>query len=215
MRTQRIATGALLALLLAVGPARPAAAHEEISPAQIPTGRAAFLTLLAANETRSALTRITVTAPAGVELGAATRQPAGWTAERSSTAVTWTGGSLAPGTFEQWGFELEAVDQPGPLRFRVASAYAGGGTDTHSVEIAAVAPGATGTTDPSPVTTATTAAAGPDATEPAAAATDEDSTGRENLALALAGVALVLALLALVAAVRSGRREGSAEARDW
>ena len=216
MRTHRIVTGALLALLLAVGAARPAAGHEEISPAEVPTGKAVFLTLLAANETRSALTRITVTAPTGVEFGAATRQPAGWTAERSPTAITWTGGTLAPGTFEQWGFEVEAIDQPGPLRFRVASGYAGGGSDTHSVEIVAVAPGPSGTTVPSPVTTVTTTPAeAPDTTEPVTTNADADSSSRETAALALAGVALVLALVALAAALRGGRRAGPAEARDW
>lgn len=61
-------------------------AHEEISPTTIPTGRANFVTLLAANGESTALTKLTLTAPDGVTFGDATRQSAGWTAEKSKTA---------------------------------------------------------------------------------------------------------------------------------
>ena len=213
----RAAVGAALALALVLQ-AVPASAHEEISPVTVPTGKAVFLTLLAANETRSALNRITLTAPSGVEYGGATRQPAGWTGQRSGTTVTWSGGSLAPGAFEEWGFEIEAVDQPGPLRFRVASAYASGGTDTHTVVIDVVAAGTTPTTTSAPTVTVGTApedtADTTAAPEAAAPESDSDSSGMENVAVGLAGVAVVLALVALVAAVRGGRNRAG-EARDW
>jgi hypothetical protein len=208
---------AALAMAAVVATAVPAAAHEEISPSTIPTGRPVFLTLLSANEARSAVTQIRIAAPAGAEFGAATRQPSGWTAERSATTITWSGGSLAPGAFEEWGFELEPVGQPGSLRFRVTSTLASGGTDTHSVDVTAAAAGATPTSVAPAASDAVTTTVAPSspttAAEVAATPTEADSDSRANIALALGGVAVVLALVALVAALRGGR--ATPEARDW
>ena len=217
--------GALLTMTLVLA-AAPAWAHEEIAPATVATGQPTFMTLLSANETRSALNKLTLTAPSGVTLGAATRQPEGWTAEKSERAITWTGGSVAPGSFEEWGFEIEPVDQPGELRFRVASAFASGSTDTHTVIVTAGAGGASSPATSEPTVTVGTAPEGEDdtttssdaAAAPASSGDGSDSSGRANVAMGLAGAALLLSLVALVAALRSARGHGgptAPEARDW
>ena len=197
-------------------------AHSEITPTTLPTGRPNFVTLLAANEAKSALTKMTLTAPEGVTFGAATRQPAGWTAEKSKTAITWTGGSLAPGAFDEWGVEVDALNQPGQLRFRVANAFASGAPDNHTVEIAAVAPGPGAPPTAAPAVTVTTGAPSESTTATtatAAAAPDDDGSSgdsRANLALVVGALALALSLVSLASALRSrGKPDEAPEAKTW
>lgn len=197
-----------------------AGAHEEISPATVPTGRPVFLTVSAANERRVDLTKLTLTAPQGLTFGGTTREPSGWTAARTADVITWTGGAVPPGRFEQWGFELEAIDQPGTPAFRVSAEFADGFADTHQVvltvaaDTGTAAPPATtapATTVQAPVTTAATAAA------PTTAAHDDDGDGEGTLAT----VSLVVALAALVLSVvamargRKGSPAPAAEEQDW
>lgn len=217
MRMRKSLAGALLALALALT-AGPAWGHEEMSPATIPTGTANFVMLQVANEARGEMSRLTLTAPENVNFGDATRQPAGWTADKSEKVITWTGGALAPGAFDAWGVELEAVDQPGPLRFRVASSSGGGSPSASTVEIAAVAPGAAPTTAAPAVTVTAAETAGSTTTVATAAAgpaTDSDGGGssRANLALVVGALALALSLVALAAALRG--RGGVEEAKTW
>jgi hypothetical protein len=204
---------AAVLLLAAVATAGPAWAHQEIAPTSFPTSRPAFLTLTVANERSADLTRVTLTAPAGGSFGPATRPPAGWTAERAPTEITWSGGTVAPGTFEQWGFEVNAVDQPGALSYSVNLGYADGASGDAAVEVTAVAAGA----EPVPPTTPTpTIGAGSPPTTvaaptPAAGATAED-TESDGLAGAALLVAIGAALLALVAIVMAARRRRPATA---
>src|SRR5438034_461556 len=141
-RTTPALAGAAVLMALA---AAPALAHEEINPATVQTGKPTFFTLSAANEKQAPITKVVVKAPAGTALGEATRSPAGWTAQRTESSVTWTGGKVAPETFEQWGFEIEGADQPGTLTFAVALT-AGGDSENVKVPVTVVAAGAGTTT---------------------------------------------------------------------
>lgn len=213
--------GVAVLVLLWPGAAR---AHEEISPATVPTGRPVFLTVSAANERRVDLTKLTLTAPQGLTFGGTSREPSGWTAARTADVITWTGGAVPPGRFEQWGFELEAIDQPGAPAFRVSAEFADGLADTHQVvltvaadtgtpvPLAATAPGTTpATTVQAPATTAATAAA------PTTAADDGDGDGQGTLATVSLVVALAALVLSVVAMARG--RTGSAvvadQEQDW
>ena len=222
MRFRKWLTAAALAVAV-IFTGGPAWGHSEMRPTNIPTARPNFVTVLAANESSSALTRLTLTAPDGVTFGAATRQPAGWTAQKSKTSIIWSGGSLAPGTFDEWGVEVDALDQPGTLRFRVANVFASSPADTHTVEITAVAPGTTPTTG-APAVTVTTAPTSDSttATTGTAAApgtSDDDKSSadsRANLALVFGALALALSLVALASALRSrGRPDEVQEAKTW
>ena len=182
-------------LVLTVG-AGPALAHEEITPTSIQTGTPTFLTLAAANEGETPITKVQVTFPDGAEPGETTRTPAGWKVSRTDSGFTWTGGTVAPETFEQWGFELEGADQPGTLTFTVALTAGG---DSEQVRV--------------PVTTATKGSGtAPSTTAAGLASADADSSsaeGRATLAVWLAAGGLLLGLVALVVAI-SRRRGGPA-----
>ena len=180
-----VLAAALLALSLGAG---PALAHEEITPTTIQTGTPTFLTLAAANEKEAPITKVEVTFPDGAEVGETTRTPAGWKASRTESGVAWTGGKVAPETFEQWGFELEGADQPGTLTFTV-TLTAGGETEQVRVPVTAAAKGA-GTAPAAPATTAA-----------ALASADTNSSGAEGratLALWLAVGGLLLGVAALI-----------------
>jgi hypothetical protein len=160
----------------------PASAHEEINPSTFPVNKPVFLTITAANEKQVRLTKLTLTAPQGLAFGATTRSPSGWTANRTDTAVTWTGGSVDPDRFESFGFEIEGADQPGSLTYKATLGYADGSNDDVTVAVTATAAGA------------------------AASGSGSSGSGRANAALALGAVALVAAIAALVLA---GRRRGA------
>lgn len=179
--------------------ASPALAHEEISPSTFPTGKPTFFTLTAANEKKADLTRITVTVASGVPLGATTHQPPGWTPQKSETHITWSGGSVAPDNFEQWGFEIEGADQPGTLQFQVSMGFADGSTSDAGVDVTAVAPGAPATT-----------------VAPAPAAKSSSGDGLAVAALIAALLAGLLAGVALVASLRGrARPRAVTEGQDW
>src|SRR4051794_24957437 len=152
MKRPRLAVLVATAAAAVVLVAAPAMAHEEINPKTVTTGSPAFLTLTAANEAKADLTKIVLTAPKGFAFGEATKSPSGWTVDHTDTTITWSGGKVAPETFENFGFELDNVPQPGTLAFGVALT-AGSAPEQVTVTITAVAAGAT-------TTTSTTAAAG-------------------------------------------------------
>lgn len=216
---------AVVAAAVLLSMASPASAHEEITPSTFPIGKPTFFTLTAANERKADLTQIAVTAPGGGALGSTTRQPAGWSADKSATKVTWTGGKVAPDNFEQWGFEIEGTDQPGVLAYKVTMGFADGASDDVTVEVTAVTSGSpettiapTNPTNPSaPTTVATTAAAAP-------APTSSSSDGLAVVALivallggALAGGALGITLRARRGAGPAKSSAGGAakEGQDW
>jgi hypothetical protein len=193
---------ALLTLTLGAGPVQ---AHEEITPTSIQTGTPTFLTLSAANEGEAPITKVQVTFPEGADVGETTRSPAGWTVSRTGSGVTWTGGKVAPETFEQWGFELEGADQPGTLTFTV-TLTAGGDSEQVRVPVTAVAKG----TATAPSASAAPAITAAPATTAAVASADTDaagSDGRATLAVWLAIGGLLLGLAALIVAL--GRRRGA------
>jgi hypothetical protein len=208
----------VVAAALAV--AAPAFAHEEINPKQFPTGQPTFFSLSAANEKQVDLTKVTLTAPKGVNFGEATRAPAGWTANRTDSVITWSGGSVKPTQFEQWGYEIEGADQPGTLTYKVTLGFSDGSSADVDVQTTAVAAGAATTVAPSGGTTATNATT---ATPEAAKSGGSGARSRANIALVLGLVAIVASVIAIVLAVRkrgSGGRgaasaAGGGEKQDW
>ena len=201
---------AIVAAALAV--AAPAFAHEEINPKQFPTGQPTFFTLSAANEQKVDLTKITITSPSGVSFGSTTHSPAGWTVNRTDSVITWTGSSVKPDNFDQWGYEIDSADQPGTLTYKVTLGFADGSSNNVNVQTTAVAP--------SSGTAATT-------TNTDAAKSSGGSTARTraNIALVVGIVALVLGLVALALALTARKRGGGSsrasaaagggEQQDW
>ena len=200
---------AVASVALMIAGATPAFAHEEIRPDTVPTGKPTFFTLFAANEKEVDLTKVVVTAPAGIKLGESTRSPAGWKADATGTSVTWTGGNVAPGSFDEWGFEIDGADQPGTLSFKVT--MTAGASEDVTVPVTVVAagstqPGGTATTASGSSASPTTTASPPVTLQAIAPIGHSDS--KSNWALGLAIAALVLGLLSLLAAL-TGRRSRS------
>ena len=185
----------------------PAAAHEEISPSSVGTGRSAFLTFTAANERQTPLTSVTLAAPAGLVLGPVTREPQGWTAVRGPEGITWSGGPLPAGKFEQWGVELEAPDLPGTFTFRSTLRFADGRTDSHDVPLTVVSANTPASAPPASAAASTTVAATP--STPSDSDGDVASARRQaNLALGVGAGGLVLGLVGLLLVPRRARAGG-------
>src|SRR3954447_11137535 len=102
MKTSRLAVLLAGAAALIVAVAAPAMAHEEINPKTVTTGSPTFLTLTAANEAKVDLTKVVLTAPKGFAFGEATKSPSGWSATATATTITWSGGKIAPGNFDNF-----------------------------------------------------------------------------------------------------------------
>ncbi|HZD74878.1 MAG TPA: hypothetical protein VE776_13515 [Actinomycetota bacterium] len=203
--TRRIASVLAGALLLLAATVQAALAHEEINPPTVETGKPHFLTMTVANEKEAPITKVAITIPEGAEVGESTHSPAGWKAAVSGSTVTWSSGSLAPGAFEQFGFEIEQPAQPGTLTFTVAMT-AGGDTEQAQVPLTVVAPGAAGQASAPSVTAGAQAAA-------AAGNSGDQSQGRATLALGVGVVGLLLGLVALGVAL-ARRRSGAAAAGE-
>jgi hypothetical protein len=130
------ASSALAALVLAA----PAAAHVTASPAFLPAGGEATLTLSVPNERDEPMTELAVTAPPGVRLVRA--HPAGpWTAAIEGETATWSGGSVEPGATGSFLLTLAAPARPGPAELAAEQRYPGGETVRWPVALT-VTPGA-------------------------------------------------------------------------
>ena len=120
---RRVLFAALAAAVLLT--TAPAWAHEEINPKTLSTGTPTFFTLSAANEKKVDLTKVVLTAPSGVPLGEAIHQPPGWTASKTDTAVTWTGGKVP--TDEDAVFRFNAsLDSSKTYTVKVRQTYSSG-----------------------------------------------------------------------------------------
>jgi opacity protein-like surface antigen len=187
--------------------AAPAAwAHEEINPSSFPTGRPVFFLLNAANEQKVDLTKITIAAPQNLPFGGTTKQPAGWSADKSDTTITYSGPGIKPDSWDQWGFEIDAADQPGNFVYKVTLGFADGTTDDVSVPVTAVLPAA-GAVGQGVSETATTAKGKPEptvATTIAGGKPKPGGSGRANAALGLGAAAVVLSLIGIALAARRG-----------
>jgi periplasmic copper chaperone A len=187
-----VAVAAVVTVLLAA----PASAHEQIDPSSFPVGKPTFLTLRAANEEQSDLTKIVLTAPKDLPFGEATQEPAGWTVNRTEEEITYTGGAVKPEAFAEWGFEIEGADQPGTYDYTVTMTFADGKTDDVKVPVTAVAAGATG--------------AAKSSSSGASSSSVDSAKSRSSAALAIGIVAIVLAIVAIVLVVTRRRGKGSA-----
>ncbi len=189
--------------------AAPAWAHEEISPASVPTGIPMFLSFSVANEKPVDMTTIRLVTPRDMAFGPTTREPPGWTAAKSSAAVTWTG-ALEPAKFETFGFETESANQPGNKTYTVTLTYADNSTDNADVTLT-VTPAVTGAGD---------GAAAPTGGGGSGGGGDGGGSGggMAAAALALGAAALALALGAFArsrkpASATAGAGAGAKE--DW
>ena len=137
------AAGACLVTLIV---ASPAAAHVIPQPAYLTPGTPTTITFAAPNERRPhVLTRLTVTAPAGVDLARAT-PPRGWKLSIADRTATWDGATSAPGLGSPGPFRIVAStsDAPGAVKLHAVQRYDDGGLVRWTVAFT-ILPGTTAT----------------------------------------------------------------------
>jgi uncharacterized protein YcnI len=214
MKRIRAVAFAGLAATFVVALAAPAFAHEEINPKVVPTGSPVFLTLTAANEAQADLTKVVLTAPKGISFGTATRSPSGWTVNKSDTTITWSGGKVVPDAYENFGFELDNVPQPGTMSFGVALT-AGSAPEQVTVNVTAVVPGTDTSGGSGGTTTTVSTAPVPPPTIPASVTSSvNQAKSRSNTAVILGAVGVGLGVIAIILTVASRRRRRPAGAHS-
>jgi uncharacterized protein len=209
MPSARILVPLLSAIALVAAPA--AAAHVTMNPDAVPADSFARFAIRVPNEQESADTvKLTVQLPADVTFVSFQPKP-GWkrtvtmakldtpvtvegetVSERVAT-VTWLGGKIAPGEFEEFGMSAKMPNSPGKtLTFPAVQTYSNGEV------VHWIAP----QTADEPAPHVTLEAAEPE--EPEATATpttssddDDGGSGRDKLTFALAVAGLAVGLVAL------------------
>lgn len=208
MRLGRISVAGLLGVVLAIGSAQVASAHVTVNPNTAPQGSFSKLTFRVPNEEDSANTvKLEVQMPPNTPADSVSVQPTpGWTyvvAKQgdSISTITWSGGSIKPGEFGEFSISMGPLPKDqAELVFKALQTYDNGQVESW---IQVPAAGAPEPEHPAPVVTLTAAdAAAPaaDAAAPAAATggSDDDSNGLAIAGIVVGGVALVVAIAALV-----------------
>jgi uncharacterized protein YcnI len=121
-----------LAIALLVLLAAPASAHVEADPGTVPAGEGAAITFRVPNETTDAkTTSVEIFMPEGARFDFVTVKPvAGWehtetTSGDNITAVKWSGGTIAPGEYEEFSLSFGPV-AAGTLEFKALQTYDNG-----------------------------------------------------------------------------------------
>lgn len=221
-RAPAVAVAALAGALLALGPAAPASAHVTVQPTATTAGGWTTLTFKVPNESETAGTvGLTVALPTDTPLlSVSTRPVPGWTAEivrgdlpepvdlhgttltQAPLSVTWTadpGTQISQGEFQEFALSV------GPLPDEVGTRIVFPADQTYSdgtvVTWDEVSDDGTEPDHPAPELT-TTAPVNADAGDPGAMA--------DVPARVLGGVAVLLAAIAVIAALRRRTVDGSA-----
>jgi uncharacterized protein YcnI len=229
-----IAMGAIVLM------AAPAWAHVTISPTSAPKGSDAVLAFTVPDESDSASTvKIAIFFPTDHPIAEALVEPiAGWTAKvvmvhvakaiqtddgsvnEAVQSVTWTGGHVVPGDFQQFKVSVGLPDDAASLEFKALQTYSDGTLvswieDTvtgqpepdHPAPVLTLTSGdeATGSTTPASVSSTTPA------TVPSDVATTSDVNSAKTLSYVAIGVGAVGLILALGAfALGRGPRKPAA-----
>jgi uncharacterized protein YcnI len=192
-----------LAVALLVLLAAPASAHVSANPGTVEAGEAAAITFRVPNETSDAnTTSVEIFLPEGTTFDfVSVKAVAGWqhTETKSGddiTAVKWSGGTIAPGEYQEFSLSFGPV-VAGTLEFKALQTYDDGQI------VRWIDPSVEGEDEPehpAPTVTVTKEGAG----DESAVAANPDDKGADGTdfgtfaALALGGVALVAALAALL-----------------
>jgi uncharacterized protein YcnI len=198
VRLLRTSATCLLGVLLALTWAQVASAHVTVNPSTASPGGYAKLTFRVPNEQDSAnTTKLEVQLPPDAPLASVSVQPhAGWTYTTSKrgesvSTVTWSGGSIAPGEFDEFSISVGPLPKDKPsLVFKALQTYDNG-------EVVSWIETANGTgaelEHPAPVLTLsapTTATVAND--------DDDDSNALALVALVVGGVGVAIGLVALI-----------------
>jgi uncharacterized protein YcnI len=216
MRSLKIAFGAT-ALLLAL--AAPAAAHVSVQPSEAAKGGYAKLAFRVPNEEESASTiKLEVQLPSGAKFQSVSTRPLpGWTVATTDTTITWSGGKIEPGQFQEFEISVGPLPDVDQLVFKAVQTYDDGNvvrwiepTPADGTEPEHPAPtlhlvAGTGTDDHD-AAAATSTTVGADAGDAASTAEDGGDDGDDGKVLGAYAVALVALVLGGAALVQARRR---------
>lgn len=124
---------AAIATVLSLALAAPASAHVSVVPSEAPRGGFAKLTFRVPAEHATASTiSVEVNFPTDHPIASARTKPVpGWTAKVDKTAVavtkiTWSGGKIAPGEFQEFDVSLRLPEQGDSIAFPSVQTYDNG-----------------------------------------------------------------------------------------
>jgi periplasmic copper chaperone A len=197
MKTLVLAAGA--SLVLAAG----ASAHVTLNPGNAPADGFSRFALRVPTEENVPTVKLSVQLPAELEEVGFQPKP-GWKRTQTGRVVTWSGGQIGVGEFDEFGLSIHVPNTPGEtLTFPATQTYANGkvvrwiGAPESDEPAPTLTIEAAESESPTPTTT----------TEAAEAMESEDDDDMENLALGFGIAGLVAGLLALgVTLVRTRKR---------
>jgi uncharacterized protein YcnI len=188
----------LAAAITALAAASAASAHVTMNPEKAPADSFSRFALRVPTEEDVPTVKVSVQMPAGLD--EVTLQPkAGWKRTQSGRVVTWSGGQIGVGEFDEFGLSMHLPNTPGKvLVFPATQTYANGKV-VHWI-------GALTSDEPAPhvtleaakgETTATTTM-----TTASSATSDDDDHDTLALGFGIAGLAVALVALGLTLARR-------------
>lgn len=220
---QRVLTGGGAVAALIVALALPAAAHVTVNPNTAePGGYGAFTVRVPNEEDNADTTKVQLYLPTDHPIASVSVQPTpGWTIDvtkgklpqpiktddgettEAVTQITWSGGKITPGEFQQFGISLGPLPTDAPkLYFKALQTYTDKSGKTNVVRWIEMPSGGAEPEHPAPSITLTKAAA----PQAAPAAKSDDGNGTATTLGVLGLVAGLLGLIAGIAAfIRSGR----------
>jgi uncharacterized protein YcnI len=186
LKTLVLVAGASLIL------AAPASAHVTLNPGTAPADSFSRFALRVPTEIDSPTVRVSIQLPAELEEVGFQPKP-GWERTQNGRVVTWSGGEIGVGEFDEFGLSLHVPNTPGEtLTFPATQTYANG-------EVVRWI-GAPESDEPAPTLTIEAAESedpAPATTTEATSAESEDDDDMENMALGFGIAGLLVGLLAL------------------
>ena len=196
MKTLVLAAGASLVLATA------ASAHVTLNPGNAPADSFSRFALRVPTEEDVPTVRVSIQLPAELEEVGFQPKP-GWKRTQNGRVVTWSGGEIGPGEFDEFGLSIHVPNTPGQtLTFPATQTYSNGevvrwiGAPASDEPAPSLTIEAAESESPTPTTTT-------EATE-----SEEDDDSRDTLALGFGIAGLAVGLLALVLTLVRRRKEG-------
>jgi uncharacterized protein YcnI len=201
-------------MILVVASSAPAWAHVTIDPESAPKGSDAVLAFTVPNEMDNAnTTQLVVVFPTDHPIAdASTEAVPGWTAKlekASSTTpistdtgtvnervsqITWSGGAIPPGQFQQFKISVGLPDNADSLTFKALQTYSNGQIVRW---IETTAPGGTEPEHPAPVLKLTSGTETAPAATSSSSSQDDDSNALAIVAIIVGGLALIVGGIAI------------------
>jgi periplasmic copper chaperone A len=172
--------------------AAPASAHVTLNPGTAPADSFSRFALRVPTEENVPTVRLSVQLPEGLDSVGFQPKP-GWERTQSGRVVTWSGGEIGVGEFDEFGLSIHVPNTPGEtLTFPATQTYANGKVVRWI--------GAPESDEPAPTLTieaAESESPAPTTTTEATSAESEDDDDTESMALGFGIAGLAVGLLAL------------------